>query len=275
MPQHGVGLRTHHFPQWLELPKRVGLVEAITENFADRGGRPLAVLERIRRDTPVALHGVSLSVGGTDALDVEGLARLDRLARRIDAAWVGDHLSFGTVDGRHEHDLWPVPFTEEALCHVVERIGAAQDILGRRLVIENVLSYIEWKDSEMTEWAFLCEVAQRSDCELLLDLNNVYVNATNQGFDPYVYVDAMPTPRIRQLHLAGHDVNDGWLFDSHAHPVAEPVWQLFRHCVRTHGPVPVIIEWDDDAPSLERVIAESQRAQSMEAEVLAEQPGAA
>lgn len=266
--RHGIGLRTQHFLQLLEGGLQVGLVEAISENFMGRGGRPLAVLERVRRDSPVALHGVSLSIGGLDPIPKEYLRQLAELRRRIDAAWVSDHFCFGTVHGHASHDLWPLPFTEETVRHVVARVQQVQDALGVRLVLENVSSYVEYAASDMSEWDFVREVAERADCELLLDVNNVYVNAVNHGFDAKRFLAAMPTRRLRQLHLAGHLDCGTHLFDAHGAPVADPVWDLYRECVRLHGHVPSIIEWDEDVPPLERVLAESARAQAVEAEVL-------
>lgn len=268
-PRHGIGLRTQHFAQLLAEGLSVGLVEAISENFMGRGGRPLAVLERVRRDSPVALHGVSLSIGGLDPIPKEYLRQLSELRRRVDAAWVSDHFSFGSVHGHASHDLWPLPFTEETVRHVVARVQQVQDALGQRLVLENVSSYVEFASSELTEWEFVREVAERADCELLLDVNNVYVNAVNHGFDAKAYLAALPTRRIRQLHLAGHLDCGTHLFDHHGAPVADPVWKLYRECARLHGAVPTIIEWDEDVPSLERVLEESARAAAVEAEALA------
>lgn len=269
-PRHGIGLRTQHFTHALERGLPVPFVEAISENFMGRGGRPLAVLERVRQDSDVALHGVSLSIGGLDPIPREYLRQLAELRRRVDAAWVSDHFSFGSVHGHASHDLWPLPFTEETVRHVVTRVQQVQDALGQRLVLENVSSYVEFAASELTEWEFIREVAERADCELLLDVNNVYVNAVNHGFDARTFLAALPTKRIRQLHLAGHLDCGTHLFDHHGAPVADPVWALYRECVRLHGVVPAIIEWDENVPALERVLEESTRAAAVEAEVLAE-----
>lgn len=272
MGQHGIGLRTQHFRELLENGLQVGLVEAISENFMGRGGRPLAVLERVRRDSPVALHGVSLSIGGLDPLNLQALHQLSELAKRIDAAWVSDHFCFGTVGGHSAHDLWPLPFTEEALAHVVERVTQVQDALGRRLVLENVSSYVQYCASALTEWDFIREVAERSDCELLLDLNNVHVNAVNHGFSAREFIAALPSRRIRQLHLAGHADLGTHLFDTHGAPVAEPVWALYRECVALHGPIATIVEWDEEVPPLSAVLAESRLAGEIEAQVLGRRP---
>jgi uncharacterized protein (UPF0276 family) len=197
---------------------------------------------------------------------------LKTLATRIDAAWVSDHLCFSTFGGHSGHDLWPLPQTEEALNHVVARIGQVQDVLGRRLVLENVSSYVRYLDDELPEWQFLSAVAERADCELLLDVNNVFVNARNHGFDARTFISALPTRRLRQLHLAGHTDKGTHLFDSHSAAVADLVWDLYCHCVEVHGAIPTIIEWDDEVPPLSRLLAESRRAAELEAQVLRRRP---
>jgi uncharacterized protein len=270
LTHHGIGLRACHFTDWLAGPPPVGLVEVISENVVGRGGRPLAVLERVRRDNAVVLHGVSLSIGGSDPLRLESLRQIAALARHIEAAWVSDHLCFGTYGGHSGYDLWPLPYTEEAIAHLVPRIAQVQEVLGRRLVLENVSSYVQYTASELTEWEFLAAVAERADCEILLDLNNVYVNARNHGFDPVQYLCGLPRHRLRQLHLAGHSDRGTYVFDNHGGEVADPVWALYRRCVALHGAIPTIIEWDEDVPPLARVLAESERAAQLEAEVLAE-----
>jgi uncharacterized protein len=266
---HGVGLRTEHYATALESGLRLPLVEAISENFMLRGGRPLAVLERVRRDAAVALHGVALSVGGADPLSTGYLQALKQLKARIAACWVSDHLCFGTAGGHAGHDLWPLAFTEEMVEHVAARIRQVQDVLGERLLIENVSAYIGYAASRLTEWEFLCAVVERADCGVLLDINNIYVNAVNFGFDPHAYLRAIPSRRIGQLHLAGHSDCGTHLFDNHGSEVSEPVWQLFEACVRLHGPKPTVIEWDENVPSLERLLAESATAQRRESQVVA------
>lgn len=262
---HGLGLRTQHFSEILEHGLRADFAEVISENFIGRGGRPLAVLERVRRDMPVALHGVSLSIGGLDPIAPAYLHGLRELAERVDASWVSDHFCFGGFGGHVGHDLWPLPFTAEALAHVTERVQRVQDALGRRLVLENVSSYVEFRDSEMTEWDFIGEVLRRADCELLLDLNNLHVNATNHGYDAGRALRGIDSRRIRQLHLAGHSDLGTHLFDDHGAPVSDAVWQLFVDCVRTHGPRPTLVEWDERVPPLSVVLAECDRARQLEA----------
>lgn len=264
MSHHGIGLRTQHFSTVLQQGLPVELVEVISENFMGRGGRPLAVLERVRRDSRIVLHGVSMSLGGLDPFPEAYFQRLTELASRFEVAWVSDHLCFGTVGGHSGHDLWPLPYTEEALNHVVARIGEAQDRLGRRLVVENVSSYVEYSASTMSEWEFIGEVLQQADCELLLDLNNLYVNAINHAYEPYAALQSIVTRRIRQIHLAGYSDEGDYLFDTHGAPVAPPVWRLYERCVQLHGAIPSIIEWDENVPPLDQVLAESERAEALE-----------
>ncbi|WP_242336666.1 MULTISPECIES: DUF692 domain-containing protein [unclassified Anaeromyxobacter] len=266
---HGIGLRTKHFAQHLATPPPVDWVEAISENFMAPGGRPLAVLEKVRRDVPVVLHGVSLSIGSTDPLSEGYLAQLADLARRIEPAWISDHLCWGSHGGRYAHDLWPLPYTEEALRHVVARVARVQDALGRQILLENVSSYVAFRASEMSEWEFASEVVRRADCGILLDVNNVYVSARNHGFDPHAYLAGVPADRVGQLHLAGHSDRGRYLLDSHDHEVPAAVWDLYRETVRRVGPVSTLVEWDDHIPPLERLVEESRRAEAIEAEVLA------
>jgi hypothetical protein len=266
---HGIGLRVPHYARLLdEGPGGVEWVEAITENFLGRGGRPFALLERVRRDAGVLLHGVSLSLGGVDPLNEPFLRDLRALADRVEAALVSDHLCFAGFQGRHGHDLWPLPFSQEAVDHVAGRIRRAQDLLGRQIAIENVSSYVAFRESAMPEWQFLAEVASRADCLILLDVNNVVVNAANFGFDPLEYARGVPAGRVAQIHLAGYQDRGAYLFDDHGGPVQDPVWALYREVVRRVGPVPTIIEWDQNVPPLEALLAESGRARAVEADVL-------
>lgn len=268
MGLHGIGLRTPHFPRALSTGLGVPLVEAITENFAGRGGRPLAVLEAVRRDAAVALHGVSLDLGGMGPLSKTLLEATAELAERVSACWVSEHLCFTTVNGRSSYDLWPLPRTEETLRHVVPRITAAQDALRRRLVLENVSSYVEHDGAEMSEWVFFSELVRRADCELLVDVNNIAVSAFNLGFDPVEYVRGLPSGRLRQVHLAGYRDFGTWRFDTHGEPVHADVWALYREFVRVHGSVPTIIEWDEDVPALERLLAECAHVEQVEREAM-------
>ncbi len=265
---HGIGLRPKHFPRVLDGTARVDWFEAISENFMVRGGRPLAVLARARRDAPVALHGVSLSLGSVDPLNQAYLATLRELVARIEPAWVSDHLCWGSFAGHYAHDLLPLPFTEEALGHVVARIREVQERLGQRILIENVSRYVGFAHSTMPEWEFLAAVADEADCGILLDVNNVYVSATNHGFAPDLYLARVPADRVGQIHLAGHSAKGTHLLDTHDHPVSGEVWDLYRQAVERFGPVSTLVEWDDRVPELEEVRAEAERARALEAEVL-------
>ncbi|MGO9830593.1 MAG: DUF692 domain-containing protein [Myxococcaceae bacterium] len=260
---HGVGLRSEHFSEFLKGKVPVDWVEAISENFFVEGGRPRAVLEAVRQQMPVVLHGVSLSIGGADALDKTHLHKLRQLARWVEPAWVSDHLCWGTHQGRYLHDLLPLPFTEEALAHVVARVGQVQETLGRQILLENVSSYLTFSASTLTEWDFLAEVARRADCGILLDVNNIYVSAQNHGFDAEAYLQAIPVDRVGQFHLAGYADKGTHLLDTHDSPVTDPVWALYREAVRRFGPVTTLIEWDERIPPLQRLLEESQHARQV------------
>lgn len=266
----GIGLRTEHFSDFLAGGVPVDWVEAISENFFAPGGRPRAVLEKVRQDLPVVLHGVSMSIGGPDPLDRKHLRSLRELAAWVEPAWMSDHLCWGTHRGNYLHDLLPLPFTEEALAHVVERVGQVQDALGRQILLENVSSYLTFSASTVPEWEFLAEVARRADCGILLDVNNIYVSARNHGFDARTYLAAIPVDRVGQFHLAGHQDHGTHLLDTHDHPVADPVWELYRDAVRRFGQVTTLIEWDDRIPALPRLIEESNRAREVAASVRSE-----
>jgi uncharacterized protein (UPF0276 family) len=265
---HGIGLRSKHYGRFLEERPAVDWVEAISENHLAPGGRPNAALEKVRRDMPVVLHGVSLSIGSVDPPDVRLLTGLRQLVERIQPAYVSDHLSWGRHAGRYAHDLLPLPFTEEALALVVGRVIQVQDVLKRQILLENVSSYVQFKDSTMTEWEFLRRVAEGADCGILLDVNNVYVSARNHGFDPLEYLEGVPADRVGQFHLAGHSDKGSYLLDTHDAEVRDPVWDLYRVALRRFGRVPALVEWDDHIPPLEEVIAQSRRARGIEEEAL-------
>jgi len=267
---HGVGLRTTHFPRVLDRTARVDWFEAISENFMIDGGRPLAVLERARTSGPVVLHGVSLSLGSTDPLNDRYLQALRALVDRVAPAWVSDHLCWGSVGGRYAHDLLPLPYTEEALRHIVTRLKMVQDRLGRQILIENVSSYLTFAHSAMPEWEFLSAVSEQADCGILLDVNNVYVSAVNHGFDAERYITSMPADRVGQIHLAGHSDKGTHLLDTHDGHVVPAVWDLYRLAVRRCGPVSTLIEWDDRIPEWAVLCAEAERARTVEAETLEE-----
>lgn len=265
---HGLGLRREHYRQVVQggqqRPRAVDWFEVISENFMVPGGNPRRVLEAVRRDYPVVLHGVSLSIGSRDPLDAEYLAGLDALARAVEPAWVSDHLCFGSAHGIHAHDLLPLPYTEETLARVVARVAAVQDRLSRRILLENPSSYLQWKQAELTEWEFLAEVARRADCGILLDVNNIIVSAHNHGFDARAYIDAMPAERVGQIHLAGHRVEGPLRIDTHDDHVCTEVWELYGYAVSKLGLRAAMIEWDDAVPALEVLVDELARVAAAE-----------
>ncbi len=259
----GVGLRSEHYPSILADWPKVDWFEAITENFLDTGGRPLDVLERVRRRYPLALHGVSLSIGSADPLNQPYLSKLKALADRIEPAIVSDHLCWTGVEGENLHDLLPLPFTQEAVEHVAGRVRQVQEFLGRRILLENVSTYITYRHSAMPEWEFLAAVARESGCGILLDLNNIYVNAVNHGFDGRNYLEGIPGEYVGQFHLAGHTHQGSYLFDTHSRPVIDPVWELYQEALKRWGPVSTLIEWDSDIPPFEFLQAEADQAREI------------
>lgn len=261
----GLGLRPSHYAAILEESHAIDWLEIITENYLVPGGKPLHYLERIRSRFPLVMHGVSLSIGSTDPLDREYLAGVRELARRIEPEWISDHLCWTGVEGRNVHDLLPLPYTEEALACVVARVGEVQDLLGRQILLENVSSYLTYRSSDMTEWEFLSEVARRADCAILLDINNIHVSAVNHGFEASRYLRAVPKERVRQFHLAGHSDMGDHLIDTHDHPIAAPVWSLYREALAHFGPVPTMIERDDNIPPLAELVAELDMARAIAA----------
>ena len=265
----GLGLRTEHYADFLEARPAVDWLEVISENYMVPGGKPLARLDAIRRDHAMVMHGVSLSIGSTDALDLDYLRDLKALARRIEPAWISDHLCWTGVDHHNVHDLLPMPYTEAALRHLTARVQQVQEVLGRRLLLENVSSYVSFGADEMNEWEFIAELAKRADCELLLDVNNVYVSSRNHGFDARSFVDAMPRERVRQIHLAGHEDHGTHCVDTHDHPVCDAVWALYAHTVRRFGPVPTMIERDDHIPPLAELLAQLDHARRVQTQALA------
>jgi uncharacterized protein (UPF0276 family) len=267
----GLGLRAPHYSQIVESRPQVSWFEILSENFMVPGGRPLHWLDRICADYPIAMHGVSLSIGSTDPLDEHHLAALQRLQRRVQPVWISDHLCWTGVAGGNLHDLLPLPYHEAVLPHVVERVGRVQDRLGSRILLENASTYVSYESSQLTEWDFLAEVARRADCLILLDVNNVYVNSVNHEFDPLVYLDAIPVARVQQIHLAGHERrDDGLIVDTHDAPVAEAVWSLYEHARRRFGDVATMIERDSNIPPLAELVAELDRARSIAARIDAE-----
>ena len=266
----GLGLRTAHYSDFVSRPQRVDWLEIISDNYLVPGGKPLAMLDAIRDRYPMAMHGVSMSIGSIDGPDRAYLSRLRALSDRVRPLWISDHLCFTGVNGRNTHDLLPLPYTEEALHLVVDHVRQVQDTLGQRILLENVSSYLEYRSSTMCEWQFLREVCEQADGLILLDLNNVYVSAFNHGHDPLDYLAAMPADRVRQIHLAGHMDHGDHLVDTHDHPVAAPVWSLYHEALRRFGPVPTMIERDDNIPALDELLAELDMARDIAANVLRE-----
>jgi uncharacterized protein (UPF0276 family) len=263
----GLGLRAVYYPEILASPQPVDWFEILSENYMVPGGRPLAMLDRIRADYPMRMHGVSLSIASTDPLDFDYLRALKLLAARVEPELVSDHLAWTGVNGLNLHDLLPVPLTAEALDHCVERVARVQDFLGRRLALENPSTYVAFAGADMSEAAFLAELAARADCLLLLDVNNVFVSSFNHGFDAMTYFDALPQDRVAQIHVAGHTSLPTHKIDSHDHPVCDEVWSLYAHVRKNFGPVPAMIERDDEFPPFADLLAELQQMRDISAGV--------
>ena len=261
----GIGLRAEHYQDVMDTRPAVGWLEVHSENYFGAGGRPLRVLERLRGDYPLSFHGVGLSLGSTDPLSAEHLRRLRELINRFEPGLVSEHLAWTSAGGIHLNDLLPLPYTEEALTHFVSRVVQAQDYLGRRLLIENPSTYLTFVESRIPEHEFLIEVAHRSGCGILLDVNNVFVSARNHGLDAAAYLDSIPAGLVEEIHLAGHVRNrfeDGEiLIDSHSRPVAAEVWRLYGRIVTRLGRRPTLIEWDADLPPLDVLVGEADRAE--------------
>ena len=266
----GIGLRAPHFGAVRDAPPAVGWFEVHTENYFGVGGEPWRCLEQVRREYPISLHGVGLSLGSTDPLDVAHLRRVQAVIDRVEPGLVSEHLCWSSAGGRHLNDLLPLPYTEEALAHVVERIARVQEILRRQILIENVSSYLQYTDSTIPEAEFLAEAAIRSGCGILLDVNNLYVTAVNQGAEPMRSLETIPAELVREVHLAGFTENRGEggkiLIDTHSRPVADAVWALYRSAVTRIGRVPTLIEWDADLPPLDVLVAEAAAADAILAE---------
>ena len=271
----GLGLRTDHYGDFVAAPQGVDWLEIISENYLVDGGKPLHFLDRIRRDYPMVMHGVSLSIGSSDVLDQCYLRQIKALAERIEPAWVSDHLCWTGTDSVNLHDLLPLPYNEAALQHLAPCVAQVQEVLGRPLVIENVSSYVRYRADEMSEWEFICELVARTGCEILLDVNNVYVSSVNHGFDPHHFIDAMPAAAVRQVHLAGHEDHGTYIIDTHDHPVCAAVWDLYAHTLQRLGPVPTMIERDDNIPPLSELIDELDVARALAASTLSDRRHAA
>ena len=256
----GLGLRPAHYTQIVETRPQVGWFEILNENFMVPGGRPLHWLDRIRSDYPIAMHGVSLSIGSTDPIDFEFLGKLKSLAERVRAAWLGDHICWTGVAGLNGHDLYPVPYTEESLRHLIERVRIVQDFFERPLVLENPSTYLNFQSSSMPEEEFIARLAERADCALLLDVNNVYVTCRNHDLDPFEYLKPIPYDRVVQIHLAGHTDHGSHCIDTHNGRVIDPVWELYAYVQRRRGNTATLLEWDADIPKFEVLQREVGRA---------------
>lgn len=259
----GLGLRTQHYSYILEHRPKVDWFEAITEDYLVSGGKPLHYLNRIREHYPLVMHGVSLSIGSCDPLNTEYLSKVKILADKIQPIWISDHLCWTGIAGLNMHDLLPLPYTEEALKHVVARVKQVQDFLGRQILLENVSSYIEYRDSSVTEWEFLTAIAEQADCFILLDINNIYVSSVNHHFDPLDYLNGIPIHRVRQFHLAGHKNCGDYIIDTHDAPIIDGVWSLYARAVKRFGRVATMIERDDDIPEFPVLFAELQQAKKI------------
>ncbi len=267
-PGFGLGLRPEHYREFLSGPQPVDWLEIISENYMVPGGKPMAMLDAVRADYPMVMHGVSLSIGSDEPLDADYLAALKSLEQRVEPLWISDHLCWTGINAHNTHDLLPLPYDAPALDCVVANIGRVQDVLGRRILIENPSSYVTFRSSDRSEWEFLAEMATRADCLLLLDVNNIYVSARNHGFDPLDYLAGLPADRIQQIHLAGHSDMGDYVIDTHDADVCDAVWELYSRAIAMFGPVATMIERDDEIPPLADVIAELDRARALAARAL-------
>ena len=264
----GLGLRPKHYSYILENKPAVDWFELLSENYMVPGGQPLKILDRIRAQYPVVMHGVSLSIASTAPLNMAYLRDLKTLAERVEPKWISDHLCWTGVHGRNLHDLLPIPYTQEALDHVVDRVDQVQNFLGRRIALENVSSYVSFAESEMSEWDFLNELATRADCWLLFDINNVYVSAFNHGYGPKTFIEGIPKDRVIQFHVAGHDHMGSHIIDTHDAAVCDDVWELYKFALRRFGPVSTMIERDDSIPPLPELLDELNQARRIANETL-------
>lgn len=260
---YGLGLRTEHYEEIFSSEPAIDWFEIISENFMVKGGRQLYHLDRIKEKYPLVMHGVSLSIGSTDPLNMDYLKDLKELEKRVEPKWISDHLCWTTFGGHNTHDLMPLPYNNETLKHVVERVKIVQDYLGRQILLENASSYVTYKASDMQEWEFIKAIAEEADCLILLDVNNIYVSGFNHDFDPKTYIDHIPSERVWQIHLAGHENNGDFIVDTHDHPVIDEVWALYDYTLSKMGNVTTMIERDDHIPPLPELIKEIDRARKI------------
>ncbi|STY28594.1 Protein of uncharacterised function (DUF692) [Legionella wadsworthii] len=267
----GLGLRPDYYEEILAQKPKLDWFEILTENYMVPGGKPLYYLDKIRAHYPIVMHGVSLSLGSSDPLDYQYLKQLKELAARVEPVWISDHLCWTGVNGINAHDLLPVPYTSEAINHIASRIQQVQDFLGRPLLIENVSSYLTYKQSEMTEWEFIGEITAKADCYILLDVNNIYVSSVNHQFNPMDYITSLPAERVAQIHLAGHSNHGNYIIDTHDAPVIKPVWDLYAATLQYLGPISSMIERDDHMPPLADLLNEVNHARKIAASILIEE----
>lgn len=266
---YGLGLRSAYYQQILEQSPDVDWFEVVSENFMVQGGKALYYLDAIAERYPLVMHGVSLSIGGPHALDPDYLQQLKKLADRVQPAWISDHLCWSRGNAHQLHDLLPLPYTDESLEYIAGRVAQVQDVLQRPLVLENVSSYVRAASDDFSEWEFLAALSHASGCELLLDVNNVYVSSRNHGFDAWTFIQSLPADKVRQLHLAGHSDYGDYVIDTHDHPVSDPVWALYQRTLEHFGPVATLLERDDHFPPFEELLAELQMARELGEKVLA------
>jgi len=264
----GLGLRTDHYQYIIDNKPDVDWFEILSENYMVPGGKPMAMLDAIRVDYPMVMHGVSLSIGSTDPLNQSYLQALQQLIERVEPMWVSDHLCWTTVNHKNSHDLLPLPYNEETIDHVAERIMQVQDYLGQQILIENLSSYVTYHESEMEEWEFLSEIAKRADCLILLDINNIFVSAHNHKFEPIDYIHAIDPERVMQFHLAGHSYSGNMIIDTHDHNVCDPVWELYGRALQHFGAVSTMIERDDNIPTFQELRTELAIAEKIALETL-------
>lgn len=267
----GLGLRPDYYEEILAQKPDLDWFEILTENYLVPGGKPLYYLDKIRAQYPIVMHGVSLSLGSTDPIDIEYLHQLKNLAARVEPEWISDHLCWTGVQGINAHDLLPIPYTNQAINHIVSRIQQIQDFLGRAILIENVSSYLTYKQSEMTEWEFLLEIVNHAGCYILLDVNNIYVSSVNHQFNPLDYIEAMPADKVAQIHLAGHSDHGNYIIDTHDAPVIQPVWDLYAATIARLGKVSTMIERDDNMPPFQELLAEIHQARAISKQILEEE----
>ena len=268
----GLGLRREHYQTVLDSKPDIDWFEILSENYMVPGGKPLDFATRIREHYPMVMHGVAMSIGSASALNMDYLKQLKNLAQRIQPSWISDHLCWTGVNGSNTHDLLPLPYTEEAISHVVSRVNQVQDYLGREILLENVSSYVSFKQSDMPEWEFLSQVCQQSGCYLLLDINNIYVSSFNHEFDPLTYLNHIPVNKVKQFHLAGHTNCDTYIIDTHDEPVIDEVWSLYQQAVKRFGKVSTMIERDDNIPPLQTLIDELDVAKNIAEKITASKP---